>query len=214
MSNDLNRFAVSLLSRKHKEYAVPNELMIHREIGQILIKTVDGDVISHDSLARLQHHVDTVTNNAKLYGVNGDLFSMEFDDFELPEIVAEDINLLGTPVLLKSGASKVLISIDLDNVIMAGYNQSVDEESTATIIVNFKRTKTDGSIENNRYTISKKISSLNTLRIEPQNYLPTTVTDYNQYSTVLESLIIKRNSKYTNDTDIRNIIHSVLVAAE
>jgi hypothetical protein len=86
MADQLNRFALSALSRKNKTYAIPHEIMIHKEIGQISIKTPSGDVISTDSLTRIQNHIENVANRAKLANIWGDLYLLNLN-FEMPEVI-------------------------------------------------------------------------------------------------------------------------------
>jgi hypothetical protein len=216
MSDQLNRFALSALSRKNKAYAVPHEIMIHKEIGQISIKTPAGDIISTDSLTRVQNHIENVSNRAKLANIWGDLYLLNLN-FEMPEVIDENVNLMDSPLLIKSAPfSGVMISIDLDSVLLSTDNDNiVESEPYVDLAVNFKRTLGNGSIEDNRYVISKKLNTINTMRIEPRNFLPTTVTDYSPYSMHLESIIVRRDSAiYHVETGIKNIIHSIVVVCE
>jgi hypothetical protein len=216
MAGELNRFAITALSRKNKAYAVPHEIMIHKEIGQISIKTPSGDIISTDSLTRVQNHIENVGNRARLANISGDLYLLELD-FELPEVIEENINQLGTEVLLKSApVTGALVSIDMDSVILSPDNDNiVESEPLVDLTINFRRTLANSTIEHNRFVISKKLHTVNTMIIEPKNFLPITVTDTTPYSLYLEKIIIRRDSaKYAVSVPIKNIIHSVIVVTE
>lgn len=215
MSDALNRFAITALSRKNKEYAVPHEIMIHKEIGQIIIKTPQGDIISMDSLTRLQNHIENVSNRSRLANIAGDLFILELD-FELPEIVEENDVILPDPVLIQSNpVTGVMFSIDLDSVTMSNSDTLVDGEPYIDLSINFRKTLDNNQYENNRYVISKKLSTINTMRIEPRNFLPVEVVDYSPYSLLLEGIGIHRDSTIYSPTDkIRNILHSIIVVTE
>jgi len=216
MTTELNRYAITALSRKNKAYAIPHEIMIHKEIGQISIKTPNGDIISTDSLTRVQNHIENVTNRARLANITGDLFLMDLD-FELPEVIDENEDFLGSTIILKAApiTSGVMISFDIDAVLMSDNDSIVESEPILELAIDFKRTLPNSTIEHNRYNISKKLNSVNTMRIEPRDFLPITVTDYTPYSLVLESAMIHRDSAvYDGTVTIRNIIHSIIVVAE
>lgn len=210
----LNRFAITGLSRKNKAYAVPHEIMVHKEIGQILIKTPNGDIISHDSLTRIQNHIASATHRANLAVMSGDLYLIDLD-YELPEVINENENQLKTQLLLKSAPIKgVMISIDVDCVLMSDNDSIVESEPFVDLTVNFKRTLPDGKVEDNRFTISNKLITINTMVIQPKNFLPGTA-DLSQYSLYLEKIIIRRDTAvYNPEIFIRNILHSIIVVTE
>jgi tRNA uridine 5-carbamoylmethylation protein Kti12 len=109
-----------------------------------------------------------------------------------------------------------MISIDLDSVLLSTDNDNiVESEPYIDLSVNFKKTLADSSVQDNRYVISKKLNTINTMRIEPRNFLPTTITDYSPYSMHLESIMIRRDTAiYNVATGIKNIIHSIVVVCE
>jgi hypothetical protein len=206
----LNRFGVTVLSRKNKGTAVPEELMVHKEIGQVLIKTITGDIVSFDSLTRQKMHIEDVTSRATNLGITGDLFSVDIPTTELPEVILDNVNVLDSSLLLQSVNPKsILISVDLD------YLNLVDTETVAEfepdIILNFNFKKTVNSVlTENPGTITDKLSVINNMIIDPARFF-VAGTDITGHSMHLDSIKVRRHTAYPGSTPMRNILYGVLV---
>lgn len=53
-----NRFGISALSKGRYQEAIPEELMVDKDTGQILVKNINGDISSYDTLVREAMIVD------------------------------------------------------------------------------------------------------------------------------------------------------------
>jgi len=203
----LNRFAVSMLSRRHKAEALPQEVMIHKETGQISIKTNTGDVISYDSLARLNQHIDHVTLMSYNLNIYGEMFSLQLDGVELPEVIGTYSPIMNTPIMIKpNNVRKMLVSIDMDSLVLTDSDTLVEYEPTISIDVKFK----NGAFEQ-VFTITKPISELNGMIITPFDYYSADTALLYQVS--IEAINITKDAR-NGDLPIRNILHSILIVVE
>jgi len=205
----LNRFAVSLLSREYKDDAVPQELMIHKASGQILLKTVDGNVISYDSLTRLRNHIDNTTFVAYNLNIDGNLYSLELSDIELPEVILDESNLLLEPYIITNIPVKILISIDMDCVEVVGDQTLIEVEPS----IRMSFTITNGVDTPLSYSLVSVLSENNIFVLEPVKLLPLTANPVD-YTMSLTEISIVRNSNIIIDRVVKNIVHSILVLSE
>lgn len=214
MASSVNRFAITALSRDNKGFAVNEEILVHKETGQMLIKTPSGsDIISFDSLSRAQAHIDTVTRLAKLAGMDGDMYFLTIGNIELPEVVPENTNLLDNELLLKSNpVTGCLISIDMDMLGLSDSDVIASAEPLVTLQLSFRRTIEGGDVEKTPITLTRSLSESNSFQIRPQDLLDVSITDYTPYSLFLESLIIARNGSFiAPEVILKNIVYSIIV---
>lgn len=206
----LNRFAISAFSRKYKSLAVAEELLVHKDTGQMLIKTATGDVVSFDSLSRHKMHIDDVTSRATNLGITGELFSVDLGTIELPEVMLDSVNFLDASLLLQlANAQKVLISIDLDYINLTDYETIAEYEPNVTLNINLRKT-VGQTITNNPFIITDKLSVINNKVIDPKDFFPSG-TDMTQYSMHLDSITVKRHTSYSDATPMRNILYGILI---
>jgi hypothetical protein len=204
-----NRFATSALSRFNKNEAVNEEIMIHKKTSQILIKTPDGDIISFDKLMRLKNHIDTITMDCYNLNFYGNMYNLELDIIELPEVVDIDSNLIPTPFTLQdNNLSKLLFSLDLDCIVLSD-NDSLSEFNP-DIQINLLLTK-EGETDKN-ILLNIPINKLSNTIINLQDYLESTqiATDY---TVQLTDITIKKNALST-DASNRYILYSILIVKE
>lgn len=205
----LNRFALSALSRSQKAFAVPEEIMIHKNTGEVVIKTKTGDVISYDSLARLNSHIEDVTNLSYMVGITGDMSSIELDNILLPEVISENTNLVPVPLLLKNkDLDSILISADVDALIISDVDSLVEKESDIQIKLRIVNNSTSAATT---YTIKKPVSFLNGYVIDMVETTGMTLTTLKNYTLFLDDFRVTRNTGYAAATSLRNILHSILV---
>lgn len=230
MTTELNRWALSALSKSRKSESQNEEIMIDKSTGEFLIKTLDGYVISYDSLNRLKNHINTVTANANNFRIQGDMFSLEIPEIEFPNVVWGDTNLLSGPLLLKTSLKKVLISIDMDCLIMNAtgsklsqyepdiridysFETAADGETTPTTpdeTSPYAVTPTSGTPADSFLPIIKPLSQSNRNVIYPiQDY----GIDFTNYDAYLQNITIIPNANETEGV-VRYIIHSILVVIE
>lgn len=202
----VKRFAVSALSRIHKNNAIPGEIMIQKETGQVLIKTNSGDVISYSSLARFKNHIDTLTIMAFNLNISGDMLSIELDDIELPEVIQMNFNLLSEPLLIGTSLKKILVSIDLDCVEMSSNDGLIEHEPFIKIDLMFKK---DEDIITSSINLLNTQNNMNVINVS--NHINT--ADFLNYETYITGITVVPNPQMT-EVSIKNILHSILVIRE
>lgn len=208
MSNALNRFALSALSKSRKNSAVNEEILMDKETGQVLVKTPSGDIISFDYISKLRSHVDVVTGLSIEKGITGDINLIEFENLDLPSKVTENANLLTSSLLLKSNNLKrFLISLDVETIELSSGTIGV-YEPLIEIGMSFKTgsTTTNATFTGTRTEISNKI-------ITPAEFV-TGVTNFSSYEARITSIKVNRHSSYSGVAQLRHILHSALVIVE
>lgn len=206
MASSNNRFALSFLSRSNKAQAVTGEVMMDKETGQLLVKTMSGDVMSFDSIARYRARINDVTVLAQTNGMRGLLTQVDFENLELPGVVSENTNFLLSPLTVKVNLLKrFLVSVDIDVIETATGN--IGQEPTIYIDIRY----TQGATTVNK-SISGPASQINTMAINPATHFPPG-TDLSGYTVAITNIYFRKNTNYTTQT-LRNIMHSVLVVVE
>lgn len=201
-----NRFAISLLSRSNKAQSVAGEVMMDKATGQLLVKTLSGDIISYDSTARNRSHISDVTNMAMMNGIRNQIAQVDFENIELPGVLSENTNILLSQLLVKSGSPKrLLLSLDLDTIETA--TGAIGLEPTVFVDLRY----TQGATVVNK-SISAPLSQINSMAINSASFFPP-ATDLYLYNVYITSIYIRKNSGYTTQS-LRHILHSVLLAVE
>jgi len=198
------RFGITALSRKFKNDAKPTEILLHKGIGQISVKTTEGDVISYDSMTRFKSHIDYLTDLAINLNLFGKMQSITFDNIELPEVINFNQNLFNVPLLIKSNNfKKLLVSIDLDSVEVSSNNFLMEHEPFCKMTLLFKKDNDEREI-----VINKSINSFNRHVIDVEEYFFS--EDMRQYEVYIKELCIQKNP-YSTIPSVRNILHSILI---
>lgn len=203
MSLMQNRYAISALSKKFKNKAYPNEIMIDKETGEIQIKCQDGNVISYNYLSRLNAHIDTLVFNSYNADLYGNIFEIELDSIDLPCTVQHSINLLDSPVEVTTRDFKAfIVSVDIDAINPSTLISRLDtDELVVDMEIQFSTGSTTKTIR-----LSEPLYRLNRLRIAK--------TDLDKTATnpVLKSLSIKSSPSFTGNEKF--IIYSILLNVE
>jgi len=202
-----NRFAVSALSRSRKEEALNDEIMIHKPIGQLLMKRPDGVIVSHDSISRFNMHRKSLENNYANIGITGDLYVIELDNVDLPSEVQESTNILSTPVEISTGVNKLLLSLDLDCLEVVG-GELVE-------LIDYPDIKIDFSF------VEEGEPSIDFSKVIPANKLSSTVIDLSEelvedvedMIATITSITIEPNPANENKT-VEYFLHSILLIVE
>lgn len=211
MSN--HRFAITGLSRENKANAYNEEILIEKNTGQFLIKNKAGQIISYDSLARLNEHINKMTYNAENVGIKGSLNEIELDHLELPYFVENNIDLIKSNtfvVATKARNVKLLLSVDLEKLTTGSVLKLAT--TPAQIIIAFEaRNKTNSAVVG-KFTVTTDTDKLPTLLIQPELKL-TGVSD----KTVLDNcnlLITSVKAVAPTTPAVRLLLHSMLIAIE
>lgn len=194
-----NRWAVSALSRENKASAVNDELMVHKDTAQMLLKRPDGTVISFDSISRFNTHKDIVESTAQTMGLTGVISMIDFV-IELPSKIQDGINLLEESVLLSEDpVSKLLVSLDMDCLEIAGGEAILLKELPNVEIL---------------LTVGPEGSETQINKIIPLNLLRTTVISLpdNQPVSAVELKIT--SNPLSEGKEVEYILHSVLLIIE
>lgn len=203
MSLIQNRYAISALSKKFKNKAYPNEIMIDKATGEIQIKCEDGNVISYNYLSRLNAHIDTLVFNSYNADLYGNIFEIELDNIDLPCTIDHSINLLDTPVEVTTRDFKAfMISVDIDAINPSTLISRLDtDELIMDMEIQFNTDSTTKTIR-----LSEPLYRLNRLRIIKKDL------DATASNPVIKSLSIKSSPSFKGNEKF--IIYSILLNVE
>lgn len=133
------RYGVSLLSRSSHTKAENEELMIDKETGQILLKRVDGNIMSYDASSRFTTAVDRITKLAASNLTFGKVYNILLDNRDLPS--ALDINeeiLSGDETVVINSVTKLFLQLDVD--VYDNESKFGDSKSLENIMVHIDMT--------------------------------------------------------------------------
>ena len=109
------RYGVSLLSRNNHIKAENEELMVDKETGQILLKRVDGKVMSYDSMARFAQSMDRITSTAAGHLIFGKIYNVLPENRDLPSAFDNNEEILSGGEMIEFGpVSTLLLQLDVD----------------------------------------------------------------------------------------------------
>lgn len=115
LSELIQRFAISALSRERKAEALNEEILVGKYSGEFYIKTKEGMVLSADIMNRAKAATNEAIRIAELVGMTGEIYHVDFEQMVLPSFIDYDINILQQePVELPVDTKDVLINLDLD----------------------------------------------------------------------------------------------------
>ena len=109
------RYGVSLLSRTNHIKAENEELMVDKETGQILLKRVDGKIMSYDSMTRFSQSMDRIASIAARHLIFGKIFNVLPENRDLPSALNNDEEiLLGGEMIEFGPVNTLLLQLDVD----------------------------------------------------------------------------------------------------
>lgn len=121
LSDMIQRFAISALSRERKGEALNEEIIAGKFTGEFYIKSKDGVVLSADILNREKAATDNAIRIAELVGMTGKLFKVDFEYMTLPNHIDYSTNiLLDEPISIPDGSKDILFNLDLDEYDILG----------------------------------------------------------------------------------------------
>jgi hypothetical protein len=150
LSDMIQRFAISALSRERKGEALNEEIIAGKFTGEFYIKSKDGVVLSADILNREKSATDTAIRIAELVGMTGRLFKVDFEYITLPNHVNYSTNILVQvikdengndveyyePISIPDGCKDILINLDLDEYDILGDSfKPVHSEGKVKIVI-------------------------------------------------------------------------------
>lgn len=128
------RYGVSLISRSNHIDALPEELLLDKETGQILLKRSNGKIMSYDAMSRYKESVNRICNTAFLQCVYGKVYNVLLDNTDLPLAFANNEDLLrGDETIVIPTVKNLMIQLDVD-----AYDDESkfgDSNETDTIVV-------------------------------------------------------------------------------
>ena len=158
LSELIQRFAISALSRERKAEALNEEILVGKYSGEFYIKTKEGIVLSADIMNRAKAATNEAVRIAELVGMTGDIYHVDFENIVLPGFVDYDDNILQQePINIPVDAKELLIHLDLDEYnILNGDPQLIHSDGNVKILIEIVE---DGIT---RYVrIDKDLSSVN-----------------------------------------------------
>ena len=158
LSELIQRFAISALSRERKAEALNEEILVGKYSGEFYIKTKEGIVLSADIMNRAKAATNEAVRIAELVGMTGDIYHVDFENTVLPGFVDYDDNILQQdPINIPMDAKELLIHLDLDEYnILNGDPQLIHSDGNVKILIEIVE---DGIA---RYVrVDKDLSSVN-----------------------------------------------------
>lgn len=158
LSELIQRFAISALSRERKAEALNEEILVGKYSGEFYIKTKEGIVLSADIMNRAKAATNEAVRIAELVGMTGDIYHVDFENLVLPGFVDYDDNILQQePINIPVDAKELLIHLDLDEYnILNGDPQLIHSDGNVKILIEIVE---DGIT---RYVrVDKDLSSVN-----------------------------------------------------
>lgn len=137
LSDMIQRFAISALSRERKGEALNEEIIAGKFTGEFYIKSKDGVVLSADILNREKAATDNAIRIAELVGMTGRLFKVDLEEMTLPNHVDYSTNIvLNEPISIPDGCKDILINLDLDEYDILGDSfKPVHSEGKVKIVI-------------------------------------------------------------------------------
>lgn len=137
LSDMIQRFAISALSRERKGEALNEEIIAGKFTGEFYIKSKDGVVLSADILNREKAATDNAIRIAELVGMTGRLFKVDFEYMTLPNHMDYSANIvLNEPISIPDGCKDMLINLDLDEYDILGDSfKPIHSEGKVKIVI-------------------------------------------------------------------------------
>lgn len=157
------RYGVSCLNRNNHIKAENEELMIDKETSQILLKRVDGKIMSYDSMARFAQSMDRLTVIGTKNFIFGKIYNILPANRDLPSAFEVNEEILSGGETIELGpVRKLILQLDVD--IYDNESKFGDSKSFEDIMVNLSMTHGEDVIEK-----SIRLIDLNNERLEFTN---------------------------------------------
>lgn len=106
-------FGISALSKSNHKYAYMNEVMCNKDIGEMAVRTREGDTVSYNYFTRLTTSINLLTQVSAFYGINGMIYTLTIPDVDLPTVISDDTVYNFT---CDKPAKKLIFAVDADAV--------------------------------------------------------------------------------------------------
>lgn len=187
------RYGVSMLSRKNHSRALPEELLIDKETGQILLKQENGKIISYDSSSRFKSSVDNLILTTEKQIFLGKLYACHPSVDPLPRCMnSGDTLLTAEPVLLGS-IKKLLIQLDVDVLDTSSLFGDMKEFDKVLAEVVLTRNERDITIKMPVMQLNEKVISYDTATdtvLKSIKIVNETVDDNNRSQYILHNILL------------------------
>lgn len=137
LSELIQRFAISALSRERKAEALNEEILVGKYSGEFYIKTKEGMVLSADIMNRAKAATNEAVRIAELVNMTGEIYHVDFENLVLPGFIDYDVNILQQePIDLPADTKELLIHLDLDEYNIVGNDpQLIYTEGEVKVII-------------------------------------------------------------------------------
>ena len=137
LSELIQRFAISALSRERKAEALNEEILVGKYSGEFYIKTKEGMVLSADIMNRAKTATNEAVRIAELVNMTGEIYHVDFENLVLPGFIDYDVNILQQePIDLPADTKELLIHLDLDEYNIVGNDpQLIYTEGEVKVII-------------------------------------------------------------------------------
>ena len=204
LSNTLQRFAISALSKERKNEAVNEEILVGKYTGEFFIKTKDGVVISTDVLNRLKTSTESAIRCAESTGIGGSVFKIDFDNLALPSHIDYSTNILGSEFIeVPNGSKNLLLNIDFDEYdILDNTAKPVTTNASVNVSITVENNHGSSQVIN----VNKSLKSI--------NYHIIDINVENARSIKINSIVIEKDDTVYNigSTDRAIILHNLFVS--
>lgn len=203
----MGRFSVSGRSKKYADTAIAEELIIDKETGQFLVKSVDGErVVSLDATTTQANHQRTLSTIAMLKGFTGDIYKVPVTtSLPMPCVIGSSDVLIPTPLDLTALSLYESFMVSVDAVIVDQTDQlaSINPEVTITLELTLSSNETQEVVKTGTSTqTSVNVFTLSDLK-----------ETYGQITkVVLKSITF--NADELSDTTQLVILNDVLIFVE
>jgi hypothetical protein len=197
----INRFAISGLSKKHNAQALPEEIMVEKNTGEFLIKSPEGMTISYDAIARRRSTITDATECALTQNMIGNMYELSIDEYMLPAIIPYGENIIGNSINLKQNLRKLLVYVDIDEIIKKDIAEVSESIPTVHLIL-----QCIFGNETREIIVEKPINEFNNTVIdftELVDNLP------DKYSVILSHIEFNKNELNVEDTFL--ILHNMMI---
>ena len=158
LSELIQRFAISALSRERKAEALNEEILVGKYSGEFYIKTKEGMVLSADIMNRAKAATNEAIRIAELVNMTGEIYHVDFENLVLPGFIDYDVNILQQePIDLPVDTKELLIHLDLDEYNVVGNDpQLIYTEGEVKVIIEVIEDGVERQIQ-----IDKVLSNIN-----------------------------------------------------
>jgi hypothetical protein len=206
----MNRFGISFLSKSRQLEALDEEVMIHKGTGEVVLKGLTGEILSYNKVSRFNDHVNKVTNMCHTLNLLGKMYEIEFDAIDVPEVIVEGANLLDSYALMTTNKriSKMLISIDLDNLKIVSPDVSINVNQPE---ISIDMIMAVNSTQSTTYSISKSLplDQFNSFVFIPE-YPAEDPGDVVDYTIQIALITVDRSGDDLLTDNLRYVLNSVI----